>query len=89
MKRCAVAPACEVELFYAARKRAEAAGDLKALQWFRLVETNDQGYFHVVDGQNKGSGTALHQAAADQALEALRRLLELTHAPSLGRARGY
>ena len=34
-------------------------------------------YFDIVDGKNRSRGTALHQAARDEALEAAQRLLEV------------
>ena len=66
-----------MEIFYAAKKRAEDEGDAKALEWFNKVRKKGWGgYFYIVAGENSGSGTALHEAADDQALEAARRLLE-------------
>ena len=66
-----------MELFYAAKKRAEDAGDSKALEWFNEAEEMGGNYFHIVDGKNTGDGTALHQAVKDEALEAALRLLEV------------
>ena len=41
------------------------------------AEQNNWGfYFNIVDGKNKGYGTALHEAVSDEALEAVQRLLE-------------
>ena len=69
-----------MEIFYAAKKRAEDAGDAKALEWFNHVEEKEGGYsyyFYIVDGKNESDGTALHLAAWDDAPEAARRLLEV------------
>ena len=54
-----------MELFYAAKKRAEDAGDAKASEWFGA------------DGKKEDDSTPLHLAAWGNALEAARRLLEV------------
>ena len=62
-----------MEIFYAAKKRAEDAGYAKASEWFTEVE-KDWGryYFRIAGGKNEGDGTALHLAA-----QAAERLLEV------------
>ena len=67
-----------MEVFYAAKKRADDAGDAEALAWFLKVEQRGRvGYFHIVNGKNNGDRTALHEAVDDKALEAAQRLLEV------------
>ena len=40
------------------------------MEWFNRVEKDEGRYFHIVEGKNKGRGTALHEAVKDEALEA-------------------
>lgn len=48
-----------MELFYAAKKRAEDAGDAKALEWFNKVEAKkeESDDFHTLNGRNEGGSS--------------------------------
>ena len=69
----------EVKIFLRAAKAAQEAGDEEAVLWFATTAVAGKGseHFNIMDGKNRGSGTALHQAVQDEALEVARRLLEV------------
>ena len=68
-----------MKIFLRAAKFAQEAGDEEAVLWFATtaVAGERSWHFNIVDGKNEGHGTALHQAAWDEALEAAQRLLEV------------
>ena len=68
-----------MKIFLRAAKAAQEAGDEEAALWFATTAVAGKGsvFFHIVDGENMGVGTALHQAAtADKALQAAQHLLD-------------
>ena len=68
-----------MKVFLRAAKAAQEAGDEEAALWFATTAVAGKGsvFFHIVDGENMGVGTALHQAAtADKALQAAQHLLD-------------
>ena len=66
----------ELQIFCAAEKAARDAKEGQAVEWFEEVRARSEGYFYIKGGRSKGIGTALHQAARDDALAAARCLIE-------------